>query len=174
MEDFFRFDTETNAIDFLEKAIFFIKESETNPKNYKWVAISLFGALYGFAVCASRGTNNNSVCYKNKTGEERLKSFDAIIKLCKNNRHMKMTSSSKHLVLTQEQGIAINILKDEIRNNFEHFLPKGWSIQIKIFHEVIPKILEVIHFLALETGNYVLLDPIKKEYVRNLFSRTVI
>ena len=174
MEDFFRFDIETNAIDFFEKAIFFIKESKTNPKNYKWVAISLFGALYGFAVCASRGTNNNSVCYKNKTGEERLKCFGDIIELCKNKRYMKMTSNSKHLILTQEQDMAINILKDEIRNNFEHFSPKGWSIQIKIFHEIISKILEVIHFLALETGNYVLLDPIKKEYVKSLFSRTVI
>lgn len=35
MEDFFRFDTETNAINFFKKAIFFIKEAETDPKNYK-------------------------------------------------------------------------------------------------------------------------------------------
>jgi len=168
IEDFFRFDTETNAIDFLEKAIFFIKESETDPKNYKWVAISLFGALYGFAVCASRGTSNDSVCYKNNSGEARLKSFVDIIKLCKNKKHMKMTSNSKHLVLTQEQDTAINILKNEIRNKFEHFSPKGWSIQIELIRKIIPQIMTVIHFLALETGNFVLLDPNRKEYLRSL------
>lgn len=133
MEDFFRFDTETNAIDFLEKAIFFIKESKTNPKNYKWVAISLFGALYGFAVCASRRTNNNSVCYKNKAGEKRLKCFGDIIEFCENKRHMKMTSNSKHLILTQEQDMAINILKDKIKNNFEHFSPKDGVSKLKYF-----------------------------------------
>jgi len=162
IEDFFRFDTEENAIDFLEKAIFFRQESETNPKNYKWVAISLFGALYGFAVCASRGTSNNIVCYKYNNGEARLKNFDDIMKLCKNKGHMKMTPHSKHLVLTREQDKAINILKNEIRNKFEHFSPKGWSIQIELMRKIIPEIMAVLHFLALETGNFVLLDPNRK------------
>jgi hypothetical protein len=51
-----RTDELDNAIDYLEKAAFYYNNREDNHW-FKWLVISLHGALYGFGVCAVKGTN---------------------------------------------------------------------------------------------------------------------
>ncbi len=166
--EYITFNAENNALDSLEKAICFIQEAKIDPYNYKWVIISLFNALYGFAVCAARGTSNIAISKTKKNGEEYLVDFDNIIKLCQNKDYMNMMVYSKPLTLSNNQTKAIKILKDEFRNNFEHFTPKFWIIEVKKITQIIPDIIDIIHFLALETGNYLLLDNIKRNYVKEL------
>lgn len=77
-EQWLRLSEEKNAIDYLEKAAFFIKESSANHNQWKWVIIGLHGALYGFAIAACRGTDSRSVLTK----KGRLISFwQALIKM---------------------------------------------------------------------------------------------
>ena len=45
---FWRFPEESNAIDYLEKTVVFIKAAKDNPQEWKWVSIAIHGALYGF------------------------------------------------------------------------------------------------------------------------------
>ena len=49
----------------------------------------------------------------------------------------------------------IEILTSVFRNNFEHYIPKLWSIEIHGLPRITIDVLDVISFLALETGNYV-------------------
>jgi len=63
-------DKTDNAIDFLEATARFL-ETIPDETKWKWVSISLHGALYGFAICAVQGTCPNRVTYKNK-GEIKL------------------------------------------------------------------------------------------------------
>ena len=164
------FDEEKNAIDYLEKSIFFLESVKLDPYNYKWIIISLFGALYGFAICAIKGTDSRSVNDKKRKGEY-LISFDEAIKRCESMEYMRMTINSKPLILGDKERESINILKNKIRNEFEHFSPKSWAVSIELLEEIIPDIYRVIRFLALETGNYVLLDQEKYEYVKALLLR---
>ncbi|HWR90533.1 MAG TPA: hypothetical protein VN260_09745, partial [Dissulfurispiraceae bacterium] len=71
-----RLTEETNALDYLEKAASFIRETEQNGLAWKWVVLALHGALYGFAICASQGTNYENVTKVTKKGERKLISFD--------------------------------------------------------------------------------------------------
>lgn len=166
------FNEENNAIDYLEKASYFIQEAKHDPYYYKWVIISLFNALYGFAVCAARGTNNELISNTNKKGWNYLKTFDEIIELCQNKEYMNMTIYSKPLTLSSNQIDSIRVLKNELRNSFEHFTPKTWIIEIRLITQIIPDIVDIISFLALNSGNYVLLNEIKKNYVKELLERT--
>ena len=114
---YLRVTEELNALDYLEKAYLFIQETESNLLAWKWVVLSLHGALYGFAICACKGTNPKNVTYKTKKGIEKLISFDDVLKHCQNPKRMKMTIKNKHLILTYKQKEAINYLKKVLRNN---------------------------------------------------------
>lgn len=49
-----------NAVDYLEKAAYHFKNRE-DFYWFKWLLISLHGALYGFGVCAIKGTSTDRV-----------------------------------------------------------------------------------------------------------------
>ena len=67
---------------------------------------------------------------------------------------MRMTILSRHLELTESQKESIRILKESFRDNFEHFIPKHWSIEIHGFPQITIDVLDVIKFLAIDTKNY--------------------
>ncbi|MDA3833596.1 MAG: hypothetical protein PF495_09380, partial [Spirochaetales bacterium] len=65
----------------------------------------------------------------------------------------------------------IDTLKDELRNNFEHFPPNfTWIIEIDLIKSIIPDILEVIRFLAFETNTYGFRDIDRKKKIEELLS----
>jgi hypothetical protein len=78
-------DEKHNALDYLEMGVRYLLEVERTPWAWKWVCISLHGALYGFGVCAVKGTNDNSVI----RGDGKLLGFDEILKRCKDERFME-------------------------------------------------------------------------------------
>ena len=228
-----RLTEESNALDYLEKASFFIKQTESDNVAWKWVIISLHGALYGFAICACKGTNpervidfkrrhktiqkleklpksiqkpgfpndvklkynsqlkrlefigsmpdnvrrkllklSNDNNYKlaiNKlySDSHQLISFNRALDRCQNPNFMRMTIMSKELQLTDEQKDSIDILKKEFRNNIEHYIPKAWSIEIHGMPIIAIDVLNVIRFLAIETGNYI---QLRQTQIRRLKS----
>ena len=159
---------ETNALDYLEHATVFIRETPKNVKAWKWVVISLHGALYGFAVAASCSADSDTS--KTKTGK--LLGFWETLKKCQDFNHMGMLVNSKHLELTDSQKESIESLKKKLRNEFEHFRPKSWSIEIHGMPQITINILEVIHFLARETCTYVHLSRQEEELVDKLVEET--
>lgn len=162
-----RLTEETNALDYLEKAECFIRETEKDPLAWKWVVLSLHGALYGFAICACRGTDYENVATKTKKGEYRLISFDKALKLCQDPSRMKMLIHSQPLVLSDSQKTSILRLKKELRNEMEHYVPKAWSIEIHGMPQIAIDVLHVIRFLALESGTYVHLNQAQIKRVKS-------
>ncbi len=150
-----RFSEETNALDYLAKTYFFIKETEKDVNAWKWVILCTHSVLYGFAICALKGTNPANVT--NKQGW--LINFPEAIKRCQDPKWMRMTVVSKLLQLTPEQEESISRLQKEFRNNFEHYVPKLWAIEVSGMPNIIGHSLDVIRFLALESGNYTHLSP---------------
>ncbi len=146
---------EMNALDYLARAAEFIKQTEKNLLAWKWVVLSLHGALYSFAICACQGTNPDNVTYKTKKGDEKLISFDKALELCQNPNRMKMLVHSQPLVLTESQKESIRLLKKELRNRFEHYNPSVWSIEVHGMPQIAMDLLDVIRFLAIETSTYI-------------------
>jgi hypothetical protein len=228
---------ETNALDYLDKAVLYIRETQTTPTAWKWVILGLHGALYGFAICALKGTNpervadfrsrhKSSVSLKalpNALGEEgfprgvaikyrpdreqidftgtmslndcemllglseeekyqkaiktlfaqsqRLISFPEAIKRCQDPRYMQMTIMSKWLEPTADQTEAIEKLHGLFRNSFLHYKPMAWSIELHGQPNLSMHILDIIRFLALNTGNYVHLASSQRRKVKSLVSQ---
>lgn len=165
---YLRLSEETNALDYLKRAYSYIRQVEADILAWKWVILTLHGALYGFAICACQGTNPDNVTYKTKKGIKKLISFDKALKRCQDPNWMKMTIMSKHLKLTNQQRESISKLKHRFRNAFEHYIPTGWSIEIHGMPQITIDVLEVIRFLALETGNYIHLNQTQKKQIKSI------
>jgi hypothetical protein len=166
--------TETNAIDYLTRACEFIKETQKNKLAWKWVSIALHGALYGFSICALEGGNPRRVTYCTKKGEEKLISFEEALKYTQGQKHMGMFVMSKPLQLSDCQKESIRILKDMLRNNFEHYTPKHWGIFLDGMPKMSIDVLEVIRFLALGSGNCILLTSAQRSSINEMINETII
>lgn len=160
-----RLTEETNAFDYLRQAYNFIVASERDPMAWKWVIIALHGAL---AVAACRGTNPDNVTLVTKKDKRKLIGFWEALRRSQDPQWMHMTIRSKPLVLSAKQGESIRKLKQIFRNEFEHYIPKDWSIEIHGMPQIAIDVLDVIRFLAIETGNYVNLTVSQQRKLRSL------
>ena len=163
-----RISEETNALDYLDQAHHYIRKVDTNVVAWKWVILSLHSALYGFAICACKGTDPNNVTYKTKKGKIKLINLDETLKRCQNPDRLPIMGKSKHLQLTDHQKDSIRRLKNQFRNNFEHFIPKGWSIEIHGMPLIALDVLKVIRFLALETTAQFKLKQSQKKKIKSI------
>jgi hypothetical protein len=145
---------ESNALDYLEKAATFLRSAERNPMDWKWVILALFGALYGFMICALKGTNLDNVLLAKKKGGPRLIDFAEAFRRCKDPAWMNMTVYSKVLQLSSRQEESLSQIRELLRNNFEHYQPCNWSIELHGMPQIAIDALDVIRFLSLEAGNY--------------------
>jgi hypothetical protein len=150
-ERYLTFTEETNALDYLEQAARFIREASADDRAWKWVAIALHGALYGFAICACKGADYHTVTHPTR-GDRKLIPFDKALDYCQDPKRMTKTVFSKPLVLTKEQKAAIKKLQRSLRNPFEHFIPMSWHIEIHGMPKVAIHCLEVVRSLAIVAG----------------------
>jgi hypothetical protein len=167
-----RLTEETNALDYLEKAVRFIHETEENRLAWKWVVLALHGALYGFAICACQGTNYENVTIRNRRGELRLISFGKALERCQDPRFMRMLIGSQPLTLSDSQKESIRQLKNELRNKMEHYVPSGWSIEIHGMPQIAIDFLDIIRFLAVDTRTYIHLNKAQKKRIRTWVFQT--
>ncbi|KWW20290.1 hypothetical protein AS888_19320 [Peribacillus simplex] len=158
-----------NAIDFLEQAGSYYRKYGYNHR-FKWVCISLHGALYGFAVTYVKSGNPLDTIFKNtekETSKWRLLSIMEILKLCK-KEELIQSVNGKVLVLTEKQKIAIERL-NEYRNSFSHFGASGYSV-IGTIDEIVEPVLEVIRYLILESNRIICSSNKKVKIERTLSS----
>lgn len=174
-----------NAIDYLEKAAYYYRNRE-DKQWFKWIMISLHGALYGFGICAIKGTNpsdrilkkpsdknvarlirQTKEYYKDVLGMDvddefaeiaykyqqlDLLSILVVMKRCQMEDYMVQFTHSKILKLTELEDEAIRKLNN-YRNNFSHFKPMTYAIYIESEQWIIKEVVNVVEFLALESGN---------------------
>ena len=159
---------EINALDYLRRAGIFIREAETDVTAWKWTMIALHGAIYGFAVAAARGTNYDQVLTK----KGKLLQFWDVLKLCQDPDHMQMLIHSRPLILSTEEKESLEILTSLLRNEFLHFKPKSWLIEIHGMPKVALDALAVIRFLALETGTYTHLTDVEASEIEQVVRET--
>lgn len=143
-------------MDFLEEARRFIERAEAQPSAWKWVTISLHGALYGFAVAACRGTTNDRVVKVTRTGREQLVTIGDALRMCQDPIVMGTLAIGKALVMTDSQKESVKALTQIFRNRFEHHIPGDWTFFVDDFPPMCRDVLEVIRRLVRETGHVLL------------------
>ncbi len=137
---------EINAVDYLSRGIDALEESLENKMAWKWVCLNLFNATYAFAICAIKGTNPARVMTPNG---RKLIDFSTAINRAQDPHY----ANQQVLRLTDSQVYSLRRLRQEFRNQFEHYQPLSWSIELHALAEIVPDILAVIRSLALEVGN---------------------
>ena len=167
-ERYLRLTEETNALDYLERAGEFIAQAIADERSWKWVMLSLHGALYGFAIVACKGTDYQSVVKITKKGHERLITLDEALKMCKNARWMGTLHGGLPLSLSASQEDSIRRLKETLRNSFEHYIPRGWSIELHGLPRISIDVLDVIRFLAVETFRYQHLNQAQRKRIKSI------
>jgi len=140
---------EENAVDSLERAADFLADREraTWPK---WVSLALHHALYGFLICAVRGTDPHRVT----TGRRgQLIGFPQALRRAQDDSHMQQYTFSKTLVLSPRETRSIDFLAKGLRNQFQHLAADVWGIDLRELPETLRDVLRVVEFLALNSGN---------------------
>jgi hypothetical protein len=137
-----------NALDSLEMCRHFLDDLP-DPYRWKWATIALHNAIYGFAVCAVRGTDSRSVLEPpNKRGERRLIHVWEALRRAQDQTFVRPTATP--LTLSDDEQSALERVFGEFRDEFSHFQPKGWSIQVLAMVEVFRPAIAVLRRLALE------------------------
>ncbi|MDT8419215.1 MAG: hypothetical protein RQ754_02185 [Desulfuromonadales bacterium] len=165
MAIWFRTDEFEEATLSLEKVAETSDQIANDPSQWRWVVIALHNAVQGFMVLALRGTNNISILELESAKEwlkalptggpypkfEKLDSFLNLYKKIKSDR-MLMYGHSKKFTPQGSQGGSIKKL-NQFRNEFIHFIPKGWSIEVSGMPSICIDCLNIIGFLGWESGN---------------------
>lgn len=135
-----RFTEESNAIDYLEKAVSYIKSATSKPEDWKWVVLAIHGALYGFMICNLKGTNPDNV----STGTKHLIDFKTALKRCQDTAWMNLGGFASTLQLSENQKYALRRLHSEFRNQYVHYRPTSWSIQLNGMPEMLMHVFDAL------------------------------
>ena len=92
-----------------------------------------------------------------------LISFNEALKRVQRKKYLPFPNNVKPLTLSKEEEISIEKLSKEFRNEFEHFSPKRWAINISGFPKMTRNLLRVILFIALESNCLTLSNVQEKE-----------
>ena len=137
--------------------------------RWKWAIIATHKALQDFMVIALRQGNVLLALKDNIAAEclrahkeggkqpiEKLDNFLNLYKKVKSER-MLCQGHGKRFKADPEHNWAVKKL-NELRNEFLHFVPKGWSLELIILPKICLNCLEIIEFLAWQSGNVIFND----------------
>lgn len=132
--------------------------------RWKWVFVVLHNAVQAFMVLALRQSDGGGPirddvmakirrAWETKTipPAEKLDSFLGLYKKIKRAERMQKYGQSRPLVATPEQDRSMKTLH-ELRNDFLHFTPKGWALELSGAVDISLNSLEIIRFLVNESG----------------------
>jgi hypothetical protein len=136
-----RFTEGSNSIDYLEKAISFIKTAENNPQDWKWVVLAVHGALYGFMICTLKGSAIDNVSVGKK---QKLIGFNEALKRCQDPAYKSLGGFTDILQLSEKQHQALGQLSSYFRNKFAHYDGAYWSIPPDLMREIVTHSLDAL------------------------------
>ncbi len=132
--------------------------------RWRWAILALHATVQGFMVCALRGGNGLAAmpdvveekwlqAYRNGTERpaEKLDSFLNLYKKTKSKRMMFFVHS-RSFAPQGSQGTSIKKL-NALRNEFTHFLPRSWSLEVGDLPRIAADCIDFVRFLAFESGN---------------------
>ncbi len=175
---YLRTDEAEEALSALEALGEFLPAAHRDPYRWKWALLALHNALQGFMVLALRGSNGLAALRDDVAEEwlkaheaggpypsERLDSFQGLYAKIKGDR-MRVFGHSKPFAPKGSQGRSVKLL-NSLRDEFIHFTPKGWSLELSGLPKMCLDCLDVIEFLYRDSGNVVLYEESQHRRVQS-------
>lgn len=153
------------AVVSLETASDHLRRVLSNDYHWKWVIIGLHNALQGFMVLALQGSNYLNVltdecaqkwlaAYESGSKDFPDPKLDSFLKLYKKIKSERMNIYTNSIPFKPNTSQARSVKKlNSLRNEFIHFIPKGWLLELGGLPQITEDCLDIIHFLAFECGN---------------------
>jgi hypothetical protein len=174
MDLWLRTDETEEAISGLEMLAEICPTLTADSYRWKWAILAVHNSLQGFMVLALRHGNNLAVLRPNiaqkwlearreggKYPDERMDPFPNLYGKIKSDL-MLCYVNGKKFAATSDHDRAVEDLNN-LRNDFIHFVPKGWSIELAGLPDICLTCLEVVEFLGWESGNVFFYDENQEE-----------
>jgi hypothetical protein len=159
---FLRTTEHEEAVRSLEWAELQARGLSTDPYLWKWVVAALHNATQGFMVLAL-WNGNGLLTLRPRIAEKWLKAYESggpfpaeklddflnlYAKVKDANNFHTVGAGPFAPSATTDRSLK---LLNEIRNNFTHFTPKGWSLELAGLPRIALDALSLIHFLGWES-----------------------
>ena len=138
---------------------------ERDINSWRWVVIALHNAVQGFMVLSLRHGNGLLAlsdesytkwmeAHENNSTYPRNEKLDGYLNLYKKVKSSELGTigGNKNFIPKGTQGRSIKKL-NEIRNEFIHFTPKGWSLEVDGLPSICMDCVAFIEFLGWDTEN---------------------
>jgi hypothetical protein len=123
---------------------------KTRPTNWKWMILAAHSSMQGALVCAIKDSTETSVLEKrsalavlawleNPIGNHPLRYLDHYPALIK-----KYRKKYPDCTITVPQLKDLKKLHSEFRNNFTHFAPMQWSIEVAGLPRIVKAALDLV------------------------------
>jgi len=165
-EYWLRTDEHEEAVSSLEAAAVWSVQIEKKMDYWKWVVLAIHNASQGFMVLALRGSDGLRPLKDNVAAEwlteyqeggeypmEKLDSFLNLYKKVKSDTMLFFVHSKKFTPIGS-QGRSDKKL-NSLRDDFIHFLPRSWSLEVSGLPRICLDCLALMEFLGWECGNVV-------------------
>lgn len=176
LPEYLRLDEREDVINALEHAAQTAKTLDEHPLNWKWVIIAVHNALQGALVCTLSGTHGTGALSNNSMKEmwewfevsrtdpkttypnEWLAPPFELYQRAKKQDYMGEYDGTP-LQTTTEQDDDVERLNN-LRRDFMHFTPKGWSIETAGLPRIVLNAIAIIETLLLShPANTFRLEP---------------
>ena len=177
---YLRTDEETEAANAVKMAAHFAEHAHEDIHLWRWIIIAMHNAAQGTMVLSLRHGNGllalSDECYAawmeayEKHEPPPPEKLDSYLNLYKKVKHSQwgQVGGNKRFVPSGSEGKDIKQL-NSLRNDFIHFTPKGWSLEVDGLPRICLSTARLISFLALETQNVFW----REEESRNLLEQSL-
>jgi len=165
-EHWLRTDEQEEAVSALEATSDWVRRVERDVDFWRWVILALHNATQGFMVLALRGSDGllplrDKVAAQwmeayrtgGKYPKEKLDSFLNLYEKIQSDQILFFTHSAK-FVPSDNHEYGIRKL-NALRNQFIHFLPRSWYLEVSGLPRICLDCIDVIRFLGWNCGNIV-------------------
>jgi hypothetical protein len=161
---YLRTDEEHQVADAMDFAAQLALDAAKDLHRWRWIILALHNAAQGAMVLSLRRGNgllalSDKSCrlwmaaYENSDDLplERLDSYLNLYKKVTHRSHGQIGGNTRFVPEGAEEGHIKRV--NSIRNDFIHFTPKGWSLEVTGLPGICLSTARLISFLALETTN---------------------
>jgi len=192
-QEFYRTDLKENAIDDLEKLSKFLELAKQDKSYWKWVIIALHSSLYKFMLLVLKNPDCSGI-WEEKDGVEKVKkekvglvwkiklfdpdnwlvSFLKAFERIQNQTRVGRYVPGKPFVSDAKVNEAMKRLNTELRNQFLHFKPKSWLIEISEIKKIIQSTLPIIRFIIFKNRIRILIEEKEQLAINNMLKKIIL
>ena len=168
MTAFVRADECQDVLGSLEQCAFSLAQARRSERAWKWVVLSLHSALQGAMVCHLSGTEQLGALqerdaikwreWNNKNLQEgdedaggpppkRLADANELFERLQRSAARIEDGCGGEISIAEQQRVSFKRLHD-LRNEFSHFSPRGWSIGLSGTKQAVDDVLSIIRLIA--------------------------